>query len=177
MSSADEMHSDLALESQETPTVLPTTGAGSAHFGRGEEKSAGSEFSQRKSTGFHYDFALLGVTTFLAGLLGVPRAEWAADDEELSVANEQPRSIAVSRATHAIPAHPESGSSGRDRGPIVHIASENCWYMGLNELSEIRIAQKILYFLTDHTGLSRSLDRPAPPRAQVPYLALRRAAA
>ena len=32
----------------------------------------GSQFPLRKPAGFHYDFALLGVTTFLAGLLGVP---------------------------------------------------------------------------------------------------------
>ncbi|KAI0311892.1 HCO3 transporter family-domain-containing protein [Amylostereum chailletii] len=32
----------------------------------------GSEFPLRKPPGFHYDFFLLGVTTFLAGLLGVP---------------------------------------------------------------------------------------------------------
>jgi len=34
--------------------------------------SQGSQFPLRKPAGFHYDFALLGVTTFLAGLLGVP---------------------------------------------------------------------------------------------------------
>ena len=31
-----------------------------------------SEFPLRKPPGFHYDFFLLGVTTFIAGLLGVP---------------------------------------------------------------------------------------------------------
>lgn len=34
--------------------------------------SQGSQFPLRKPAGFHYDFALLGLTTFLAGLLGVP---------------------------------------------------------------------------------------------------------
>ncbi|KAJ3731463.1 HCO3 transporter family-domain-containing protein [Lentinula guzmanii] len=32
----------------------------------------GSEFPLRKPPGFHYDFFLLGITTFLAGLLGIP---------------------------------------------------------------------------------------------------------
>lgn len=32
----------------------------------------GTEFPLRKPPGFHYDFLLLGVTTFLAGLLGLP---------------------------------------------------------------------------------------------------------
>ncbi|KAI5122810.1 hypothetical protein M0805_000152 [Coniferiporia weirii] len=32
----------------------------------------GSEFPLHKPPGFHYDFFLLGVTTFLAGLLGIP---------------------------------------------------------------------------------------------------------
>lgn len=32
----------------------------------------GSEFPLRKPPGFHYDFFLLGITTFLAGLIGVP---------------------------------------------------------------------------------------------------------
>ncbi|CAA7261455.1 unnamed protein product [Cyclocybe aegerita] len=32
----------------------------------------GSEFPLRKPPGFHYDFFLLGVTTFIAGLLGLP---------------------------------------------------------------------------------------------------------
>lgn len=31
-----------------------------------------SEFPLRKPPGFHYDFFLLGVTTFIAGLIGVP---------------------------------------------------------------------------------------------------------
>jgi hypothetical protein len=31
-----------------------------------------SEFPLRKPPGFHYDFFLLGVTTFIAGLLGLP---------------------------------------------------------------------------------------------------------
>ena len=31
-----------------------------------------SEFPLRKPPGFHYDFFLLGLTTFIAGLLGVP---------------------------------------------------------------------------------------------------------
>ena len=32
----------------------------------------GTEFPLRKPPGFHYDFFLLGITTFLAGLLGIP---------------------------------------------------------------------------------------------------------
>lgn len=32
----------------------------------------GSEFPLRKPPGFHYDFFLLGITTFIAGLLGLP---------------------------------------------------------------------------------------------------------
>ena len=31
-----------------------------------------SEFPLRKPPGFHYDFFLLGVTTFIAGLIGLP---------------------------------------------------------------------------------------------------------
>ena len=34
--------------------------------------SQGSQFPLRKPAGFHYDFALLGLTTFLAGLFGIP---------------------------------------------------------------------------------------------------------
>ncbi|CAL1713512.1 unnamed protein product [Somion occarium] len=32
----------------------------------------GSDFPLRKPPGFHYDFFLLGITTFIAGLLGIP---------------------------------------------------------------------------------------------------------
>lgn len=32
----------------------------------------GSEFPLRKPPGFHWDFFLLGITTFIAGLLGLP---------------------------------------------------------------------------------------------------------
>lgn len=32
----------------------------------------GSEFPLRKPPGFHYDFFLLGITTLIAGLLGLP---------------------------------------------------------------------------------------------------------
>ena len=79
----------------------------------------GSHFPLRKPAGFHYDFALLGVTTFLAGLLGVPAPNGlipqapihttalvvhglplkATDDEELHDGihgiNEQPREVPV----------------------------------------------------------------------------------
>ncbi|KAH8978463.1 HCO3 transporter family-domain-containing protein [Lactarius akahatsu] len=76
----------------------------------------GSQFPLRKPAGFHYDFALLGVTTFLAGLLGVPApnglipqapihtralvvhglAPKATDNEELRDGiNEQPREVPV----------------------------------------------------------------------------------
>ena len=75
----------------------------------------GSQFPLRKPAGFHYDFALLGVTTFLAGLLGVPAPNGlipqapmhtrallvhglppkAADDEDLRDSSEQPREVPV----------------------------------------------------------------------------------
>jgi hypothetical protein len=32
----------------------------------------GSEFPLRKPPGFHYDFFLLGISTFIAGLIGLP---------------------------------------------------------------------------------------------------------
>jgi boron transporter len=32
----------------------------------------GAEFPLRKPPGFHYDFFLLGITTFISGLIGVP---------------------------------------------------------------------------------------------------------
>ncbi len=32
----------------------------------------GTDFPLRKPPGFHYDFFLLGITTFIAGLLGIP---------------------------------------------------------------------------------------------------------
>ena len=32
----------------------------------------GSQFPLRKPPGFHYDFFILGITTFIAGLLGIP---------------------------------------------------------------------------------------------------------
>jgi len=32
----------------------------------------GSDFPLRKPPGFHYDFLLLGITTFIAGLFGLP---------------------------------------------------------------------------------------------------------
>jgi boron transporter len=32
----------------------------------------GNQFPLRKPPGFHYDFFILGITTFIAGLLGVP---------------------------------------------------------------------------------------------------------
>ena len=75
----------------------------------------GSQFPLRKPAGFHYDFALLGVTTFLAGLLGVPAPNGlipqapihtrallvhglppkAADDEGLRDSSEQLREVPV----------------------------------------------------------------------------------
>ena len=32
----------------------------------------GSQFPLRKPPGFHWDFFLLGITTFISGLLGIP---------------------------------------------------------------------------------------------------------
>jgi hypothetical protein len=47
--------------------------------------------------------------------------------------------------------------------------------MGLNELLENGITHKILYFLT--VSYDDTIDRRAPPNAQVAHPALRRAAA
>lgn len=43
-----------------------------AHNGVQSLMAQGSQFPLRKPPGFHYDFFLLGITTLIAGLLGLP---------------------------------------------------------------------------------------------------------
>ncbi|KAI0248312.1 HCO3 transporter family-domain-containing protein [Lactifluus subvellereus] len=126
----------------------------------------GSQFPLRKPAGFHYDFVLLGVTTFLASLLGIPAPNGLIPqapihtrallvhgpvtqdgDLRLRGADRGGRAtclkpctgLAMSRAAYrAIPARSKFG-----------VLAGLFWYMGLDELSGNGITQKVLYLLGD----------------------------
>ena len=55
----------------------------------------GSQFPLRKPPGFHYDFFILGITTFIAGLLGIP-----APNGLIPQAPIHTQSLLVMRSTH-----------------------------------------------------------------------------
>ncbi|KAI0262448.1 HCO3 transporter family-domain-containing protein [Gloeopeniophorella convolvens] len=138
----------------------------------------GAEFPLRKPAGFHYDFALLGLTTFLAGLLGVP-----APNGLIPQAPIHTRALVVHGRP---PKRDEEGqrdeAAGREvplavveqrvsnlaqgalclvllSGPFLHVLSlvprgvlaGLFWYMGLDALASNGITQKLLFFLTDRT--------------------------
>ncbi|KAI0271795.1 HCO3 transporter family-domain-containing protein [Russula aff. rugulosa BPL654] len=138
--------------------------------------SQGSQFPLRKPAGFHYDFALLGLTTFLAGLLGIP-----APNGLIPQAPIHTRSLLVHKLVrkdegplhngdsegdlHEVPvAVVEQRVSNLAQGslclvlltrPFLHVLNlvpqGTRWYMGLDELSGNGITVKVLYFLTDRT--------------------------
>ncbi|KAF8264730.1 HCO3 transporter family-domain-containing protein [Lactarius quietus] len=126
----------------------------------------GSQFPLRKPAGFHYDFALLELHV-PRGLLGVPapnglipqapitRAHFSCTDirDRGNGINEQPREVPVAVVEQRV--------SNLAQGSLclVLLTGLSCtWFMGLNELSENGITQKILYFLTDST-LTPSSER------------------
>ncbi|KAH9986891.1 HCO3 transporter family-domain-containing protein [Russula compacta] len=143
--------------------------------------SQGSQFPLRKPAGFHYDFALLGLTTFLAGLLGIP-----APNGLIPQAPIHTRSLLVhGLAPKDEGVLPNGDDNGRMREvpiavveqrvsnlaqgslclvlltqPFLHVlnlvpqgtwSGFFFWYMGLDELSGNGITQKVLFFLTDRT--------------------------
>lgn len=142
--------------------------------------SQGSQFPLRKPAGFHYDFALLGLTTFLAGLLGIPAPNGLIPQapihtrsllvHELVRKDEGPLGNGDSEGDlREVPvAVVEQRVSNLAQGslclvlltrPFLHVLNlvpqgvlaGLFWYMGLDELSGNGITVKILYFLTDRT--------------------------
>jgi hypothetical protein len=69
----------------------------------------GSEFPLRKPPGFHYDFFLLGVTTFIAGLIGLP-----APNGLIPQAPIHTKSLLVTQNTSLSPVHSSGNSTNED---------------------------------------------------------------
>jgi boron transporter len=99
-----------------------------------------SDFPLRKPPGFHWDFFLLGVTTFLAGLLGLPapnglipqapihttsllvlaQSSKKTDDEEKIESDLQPKGVSSSCLGSKCGVHrPESNRGSSDSQAIV----------------------------------------------------------
>ncbi|KAI0299586.1 HCO3 transporter family-domain-containing protein [Russula brevipes] len=135
--------------------------------------SQGSQFPLRKPAGFHYDFALLGVTTFLAGLLGVPAPNGLIPQAPIHTSSLLVHGLVPKDDVlhdddgrfHEVPiAVVEQRVSNLAQGslclvlltgPFLHVLNlvpqGVCWYMGLDELSGNGITRKILYIFSDRT--------------------------
>ncbi|KAF9013359.1 HCO3 transporter family-domain-containing protein [Cyathus striatus] len=124
----------------------------------------GSEFPLRKPPGFHYDFFLLGITTFLAGLLGLP-APTALYPRHPYI---QPPSLYPTHIVrHEVPvAVIEQRVSNLAQGslclvllsgPFLHVLNliprgvlaGLFWYMGADALRGNGITKKMLYLIQD----------------------------
>lgn len=88
----------------------------------------GSEFPLRKPPGFHYDFFILGVTTFIAGLIGVPAPNGLIPQAPIHTASlliMGKRQEDAEESASGTPVHsrssdvnPTPGSSHRDFDPL-----------------------------------------------------------
>ncbi|KAJ7242867.1 HCO3 transporter family-domain-containing protein [Mycena haematopus] len=138
----------------------------------------GSEFPLKKPPGFHYDFFLLGVTTFIAGLIGVPapnglipqapihttsllimqRSRPDKDEEERKEVldlpldfTEWPVAVVEQRVSNLA-----QGALCLVllTGPFLHVLhliprGGSSWFMGADALRGNGITQKLLYFIRD----------------------------
>ncbi|KAI0682808.1 anion exchanging protein [Cytidiella melzeri] len=95
----------------------------------------GSQFPLRKPPGFHYDFFILGITTFIAGLLGVPAPNGLIPQApihttSLLVMSKAPRKRDVEDASGSRPIHEDRPDDRLDRarsrlpGDISHAGLE-----------------------------------------------------
>ncbi|KAK0187152.1 anion exchanging protein [Armillaria mellea] len=146
----------------------------------------GSEFPLRKPPGFHYDFFLLGITTLIAGLIGVPAPNGLipqapihttslivtgqkADEEEPYNKKSQAFSNAVEVPVAVVEQRVSNLSQGALclvllTGPFLHILNliprgvlaGLFWFMGADALRGNGITQKILYFFRDKTLTSQN---------------------
>ena len=83
----------------------------------------GSQFPLRKPPGFHYDFFLLGITTFIAGLLGIPAPNGLIPQAPIHTTSllvmESPRKMDVERpVTHRSDVKEESRTLDRIRSRL-----------------------------------------------------------
>nr|BAH10147.1 anion exchanging protein [Phanerodontia chrysosporium] len=72
----------------------------------------GSQFPLRKPPGFHYDFFILGITTFIAGLLGIP-----APNGLIPQAPIHTESLLIMESTHKKLDDIETPSRSREKTP------------------------------------------------------------
>jgi boron transporter len=70
-----------------------------------------SEFPLRKPPGFHYDFFLLGVTTFIAGLIGLPAPNGLIPQAPIHTKSLVVTGPGQSQNTSRSPAHSRSSES------------------------------------------------------------------
>ncbi|KAI0768903.1 anion exchanging protein [Irpex lacteus] len=84
----------------------------------------GSQFPLRKPPGFHYDFFILGITTFIAGLLGVPAPNGLIPQAPIHTTSllvmgrtttELDEEVGYSRQQHGSDTHPRDEKSATDR--------------------------------------------------------------
>ncbi|KAF8894307.1 bicarbonate transporter [Mucidula mucida] len=138
----------------------------------------GSEFPLRKPPGFHWDFFLLGVTTFIAGLLGLPapnglipqapihttslvimgRPVKRDEEEDVQKGNDQYAEVPVAVVEQRV-SNLAQGALCMVllTGPFLHVLNliprgvlaGLFWFMGADALQGNGITQKLLYFLRD----------------------------
>jgi hypothetical protein len=70
-----------------------------------------SEFPLRKPPGFHYDFFLLGVTTFIAGLIGLPAPNGLIPQAPIHTKSLIVTSTCQSQNASRSPVHSSNGNS------------------------------------------------------------------
>ncbi|KAF9026543.1 hypothetical protein BDZ89DRAFT_30936 [Hymenopellis radicata] len=138
----------------------------------------GAEFPLRKPPGFHWDFFLLGVTTFIAGLLGLPapnglipqapihttslvimgRPVKRDEEEDVRKGNDQHAEVPVAVVEQRV-SNLAQGALCMVllTGPFLHVLNliprgvlaGLFWFMGADALQGNGITQKLLYFLRD----------------------------
>lgn len=111
----------------------------------------GTEFPLRKPPGFHYDFFLLGITTFIAGLLGLPAPNGLIPQAPIHTtslvvmgpANSKKQDI-ESPAPACVDGAGEKASRGEDEGPLDGIGAREAdatnTVLGYSDRKEVPVA-------------------------------------
>lgn len=106
----------------------------------------GSQFPLRKSPGFHYDFFLLGITTFIAGLIGVPAPNGLIPQAPIHTASlvimGQPSQKDLDEEEHRI-TRPSLQSGNGSTGVIIQMEKQSDYSVSRREVPIAVVEQRV----------------------------------
>ncbi|CDK25167.1 unnamed protein product [Kuraishia capsulata CBS 1993] len=125
-----------------------------------------SDFPLKKPASFHYDFLLLGITTAVAGLLGIPAPNGlipqaplhthslCVQEHDYKTGTDRPVAVVEQRLTNTLQGLMTIGMMTRPLLIVLHqipqpVMAGLFWIMGISALNENEIINRIRFLCTD----------------------------